>query len=97
MYIVHYQLLLQPPHVLLTVYTNTTPTHSGDQQVAEEAQKTLTEFVQSLMDSCLETVMERLKNEATHQESVALIRALDKVSGKLQAMDNLLPSVNFSE
>ncbi|XP_064382832.1 vacuolar protein sorting-associated protein 51 homolog isoform X2 [Halichondria panicea] len=70
---------------------------SGDQQVAEEAQKTLTEFVQSLMDSCLETVMERLKNEATHQESVALIRALDKVSGKLQAMDNLLPSVNFSE
>ncbi len=84
-------------HVLLAPLPTHTHTHSGDQQVAKDAQRTLTEFVQSLMDSCLETVKERLNNEATHQESVALIRALDKVSGKLQAMDNLLPSANFSE
>lgn len=71
--------------------------HSGDNRVAEESHKTLTQFVQTLMESCLETVQERLRGEATHQESLALIRALDRVSGKLQAMDHLLPSAKFTE
>ena len=68
-----------------------------DREIAQVAQQTLTEFVQSLTDSCLASVQERLKSEACHLESVALIRGLDKISGKLQAMDNLLPSAGFSE
>lgn len=49
-----------------------------------------------LMDKCLASLKERLKRESYHLESVQLVRALDKVSGKLQAMDQLLPSADLS-
>lgn len=39
---------------------------------------------------------ERLRREAYHLDSVQLVRALDKISGKLQAMDQLLPSAELS-
>ena len=64
---------------------------------AEEAQRNLTEFVCTLMESCLSGVKERLKREAYHLESVQLVRALDRLSGKLQAMDQLLPSAELSK
>ena len=69
---------------------------SGDQKVAELAQQTLTEFVETLMSSCFSSVQERLRREACLLESVTLVRALDKISGKLQAMDKLLPSAGLS-
>ena len=68
-----------------------------DQQVAELAQQSLTDFVQTLASSCLDSVQTRFKREACHLESVMLVRALDKMSGKLQAMDRLLPSAGFKE
>ena len=67
-----------------------------EQAAAQEAQNNLTKFVSALMDRCLESVKERLKREAYHLESVQLVRALDKLSGKLQAMDQLLPSAELS-
>ena len=70
---------------------------SGDQKVAELAQHTLTEFVDTLMASCLSSVQERLRREACLLESVTLVRAVDKISGKLQAMDKLLPSAGLSK
>ena len=69
---------------------------SGDQKVAELAQQTLTDFVEKLMNSCFSSVQERLRREACLLESVTLVRALDKISGKLQAMDKLLPSAGLS-
>jgi septation ring formation regulator EzrA len=48
------------------------------------------------MDKCLCSVKERLKREAYHLDSVQLVRALDRVSGKLKAMDQLLPSTDLS-
>ena len=68
----------------------------SEQSEAEEALKSLTVFVGKLMNTCLESVRERLKREAYHLESVQLVRALDRVSGKLQAMDQLLPSAELS-
>lgn len=73
------------------------PSDPGNCAIANLSRQSLTDFVQSLTDSCLESVQERLMVEACHLESVALIRALDKIGGKLQAMDNLLPSAGFSE
>ncbi len=69
---------------------------SGDQKVAELAQQTLTEFVDALMSSCFSSVQERLRREACLLESGTLVRALDKIGGKLQAMDKLLPSAGLS-
>ncbi len=63
---------------------------------AEDALKNLTSFVSALMEQCLSSVGERLKREAYHLESVQLVRALDRVSGKLRAMDQLLPSAELS-
>lgn len=72
-------------------------TASKERQAAsEEALKNLTGFVCNLMDRCLASVKERLKREAYLLESVQLVRALDRVSGKLQAMDQLLPSAELS-
>ena len=56
----------------------------------------MTEFVETLMSSCFSSVQERLRREACLLESVTLVRALDKISGKLQAMDKLLPSAGLS-
>ena len=49
------------------------------------------------MGSCLSSVQTRLSREACLLESVTLVRALDKISGKLQAMDKLLPSAGLSK
>ena len=62
----------------------------------EEALKNLTSFVSALMERCLGSVKERLQREAYHLESVQLVRALDRVSGKLRAMDQLLPSAELN-
>lgn len=62
-----------------------------------EAQNSLTSFVSTLMDKCLSSVRERLKREAYHLDSIQLVRALDRVSGKLHAMDQLLPSAELSK
>ena len=70
---------------------------SDDQKVAELAQHTLTEFVDTLISSCFVSVQERLSREACLLESATLVRALDKISGKLQAMDKLLPSAGLSK
>lgn len=70
---------------------------SGNLEVAELAQQTLTEFVSALMGSCLSTVQERLSREACLLESITLVRALDKISGKLLAMDKLLPSAGLNK
>ena len=69
----------------------------GDEEVAALAKQSLTEFVDSLMGSCFISVQERLSREACLLESITLVRALDKISGKLQAMDKLLPSAGFSK
>ena len=68
----------------------------SEQTAADEALKNLTGFVCDLMTTCLDSVKERLKREAYHLDSVQLVRALDRVSGKLQAMDQLLPSAELS-
>ena len=65
-------------------------------KAAEEALRNLTSFVSALMDECLESVREKLKREAYHLDSIQLVRALDRISGKLQAMDQLLPSAELS-
>ena len=67
-----------------------------DKMAAEDALKNLTSFVSALMERCLSSVGERLKREAYHLESVQLVRALDRVSGKLRAMDQLLPSAELN-
>lgn len=69
----------------------------AQQRIAAEAQQTLTDFVQTLVDSCLQSVQERLQKEARHLDSGQLVRALDKISSKLQAMDRLLPSAGLSQ
>lgn len=70
---------------------------AGEQAAAEEAERNLTSFVCVLMAKCLGSVKRRFQREAYHLDSVQLVRALDKVSGKLQAMDQLLPSAELSK
>lgn len=67
-----------------------------EKPATEEALKNLTSFVSTLMERCLASVRERLKREAYHLESAQLVRALDRVSGKLRAMDQLLPSAELN-
>lgn len=43
----------------------------------------------------MESVKERLGREACHLDSVQLVRALDKLSGKIEALDQLMLSAQL--
>ena len=47
------------------------------------------------MDSCMQSAKERLGREACHLDSVQLVRALDKMSGKIEALDQLMLSAHL--
>ena len=94
-------LLPPPPSPLPPVHLSPdVSTHSlleKSSQGSQDAQRNLIEFVSVLIDACLDNVKERLRRESIHLESIQLVRALDRISGKLQAMDQLLPSAQLSK
>ncbi|CAI8052278.1 Vacuolar protein sorting-associated protein 51 homolog [Geodia barretti] len=62
---------------------------------SEVAQQTLCEFIHSLMAQCLANVRRKLEKESVHLDSGQLVKAVDKLSGKLQAMNRLLPAAGL--
>eukprot|EP00731_Ephydatia_muelleri_P020952 Em0013g679a len=67
-----------------------------EQKAAEVTQQTLTTFVQSIMTKCITMVKVKLQFAANQLSSAPLVKALDKLSGRLEAMDRLLPSAGLS-
>ena len=81
-----------PPPPPLSTHTHT---HTCSKEAGEEAERNLQEFVCDLMDSCVESVKEKLGREAYHLDSMQLVRALDKLSGKMEAVDQLMLSAQL--
>ena len=71
--------------------------HHCRKDAGEEAERSLRVFVSSLVESCMETVKARLGREACHLDSVHLVRALDKISGKMETLDQLMCSAQLKE
>jgi len=66
-------------------------------EAAQEAERSLRMFVSSLVELCLGQVKARLAREACHLDSVHLVRALDKFSGKMETLDQLMDSAQLKE
>jgi hypothetical protein len=68
-----------------------------EMKTSELAQQTLTDFIHSLISKCLTCVKKKLEKESVHLDSGQLVKAVDKLSGKLQAMNRLLPAAGLED